>query len=59
MSLVIFFGMALCIFTLGVVVIVVTLYRWYKLKTENKELPSWIRTTTQANKAALNQSPKN
>lgn len=58
MSLVIFFGMALCIFTLGVVVISITLYRWYKLKSENKELPSWIRTT-QENKIALNQSPKN
>ncbi len=55
MSLVIFFGMALCIFTLGVIVVLITLYRWYKLKADNKELPSWI----QANKIASNQSPKN
>lgn len=41
MSLIIFFGMALFIFLVGVAVISVTLYRWYELKKQNKAIPSW------------------
>jgi hypothetical protein len=41
MSLVIFFGMALVIFLTGLTVVGVTIYQWYKLKKENKNLPAW------------------
>ncbi len=36
MSLIIFFGMAACIFILGVIVISVTVYQWVQLYKENK-----------------------
>jgi hypothetical protein len=36
MSLIIFFGMAACIFILGVVVISVTVYQWVKIYKLNK-----------------------
>lgn len=41
MSIIIFFGIALIIFLTGVAVVSVTLYHWYKLKKENKNLPAW------------------
>ncbi len=31
MSIIIFFGFALCVFTAGVIVISLTLFHWYKL----------------------------
>ena len=37
MSLIIFFGFALFIFLLGVTVISVTFYQWYKLGKQAKE----------------------
>ncbi len=36
MSLIIFFGMALCIFLLGMTVILVTFYHWYKQAKQEK-----------------------
>ncbi len=37
MSLVIFFGMAACIFIVGMIVISVTFYQWYKEYKSNKQ----------------------
>lgn len=41
MSLVIFFGFSALVFLFGLTVVGVTLYHWYKLKKEKKDLPSW------------------
>jgi len=38
MSLILFFGMALCIFIAGVVVISITIYQWVHLNKENKKI---------------------
>ena len=37
MSLIIFFGMAACIFIVGVIVISVTVYQWYQIRLQNSK----------------------
>lgn len=49
MSLVIFFGMAACIFILGVIVISVTVYQWVQVYKENKKIKLGLQSSIQSN----------
>lgn len=51
MSLVIFFGMALFIFLVGMTVMSVTVYQWVQLKRQKQQIPSWIKSELTAPKA--------